>query len=152
MHATAVIPLLLASVSPGSTKHIGQLDGVMPEMAKRLRDLESIDDIGCTKTQTLFSKWIEYASLVKGVSVESYILKTKEKAENGHWPDSIHAMWRGWREASRPEDRETVARVATDWLRAVGWEGEEVLKEKVRLAESILEEVEALAADLPISE
>ena len=35
------------------------------------------------------------------------------------------------------------------WLHSVGWEGERALDEKVRLAESILVEIEALVADLP---
>ena len=49
----------------------------------------------------------------------------------------------------QPEDRRTVTRVASEWLQEVGWESEDVLTDKLKLAESILEEVEALAADLP---
>jgi hypothetical protein len=38
------------------------------------------------------------------------------------------------------------------WLPAVGWEGPQVPNEKVWLAQGMLSEMEALAADLPSGE
>ena len=42
--------------------------------------------------------------------------------------------------------------LAEDLCRAAGWEGREVLEQKVRTAEEMVSEVEAMAAHLPLDE
>jgi len=40
-------------------------------------------------------------------------------------------------------------RLVQDWFHAVGWEGQDLLEEKVRMAEEMVAEVAAMAAHLP---
>ena len=40
-------------------------------------------------------------------------------------------------------------KLVQSWLGKVGWEGKEILDKKLQMIESIMKEMEALAADLP---
>ena len=80
--------------------------------------------------------------------------KLLSMAEKGRVRDVADMAWRGFTflpnpEKSTPEISRKADALAQEWLNAVGWDGSEVIAKKIELAESILDMVEAMAADLP---
>lgn len=151
-------PLLLRGITPSSGRPMSQMAEAFPDLWMRVAELEgSIDmrpeDVGALTG--FFSRQCDLLDRIAwGGLVEYFEKKLPIMAKDGRHRDVIDLIWHVWQYVPKPEDAATkndeeAMALAKDWLLAVGWDGEEVLKEKVKLAESILEEVEALAAALP---
>ena len=147
------IPLIRAGLAPSSSRMLAQLGELNPDLWERLVDFLGCADVDATIAEKILVLHGELCELSRGERwgglVDYFPKKLRLMSERGQFTEMMDAAWRGW---SMPPDTAVVKHkldtVATEWLQTVGWEGEEFIKEKLKVAESLFSEVEALAADL----
>jgi hypothetical protein len=162
----ASIPLIRRGITPSSTRSLIQLEDVLPEWKWRICEWEGSASLAAADVIALLPAVAEGLSLRRALptsqwgDLHAYMAgKAEWLARKGQHRDAYHVMWfivGGLYEGVRTtEDPAVVSKANTfvrTWLRSVGWEGQEVLEEKVRVAEEMVAEVEAMAADLPSAE
>jgi predicted nucleotidyltransferase len=91
-----------------------------------------------------------------GFALEFDVRRAELFARTAHHEQAVHLMWRVIAYHSHVIRASSDAALAShgtqrvqDWFHAVGWEGQDVLEQKVRMAEEMVAEMEAMAADLP---
>ena len=152
-------------VTPSSTTGLVQLESVAPELKDRICEWEGSSGLSADLVQALvptISKGysIAEAALAAYGELPHYAAKKAAwMADTGLNREALHLVWNsvGWlaRFAIAGDDPQMTSEaieLVQDWFRAVGWEGQEVLEEKVRMAEEMVAEVEAMAAHLPLDE
>jgi predicted nucleotidyltransferase len=159
----AFVPLIASGVTPSSTKSLPQLDNYPGELRKRIYAWEGSDGMSRDDLLRLVPTVSRPLSLPIspqwGRMGEYFQAKARWMAEHGMHRDAVHLMWMVvsvtggvFHNSEDPETRRIAEVYAQSWLHAVGWEGQEVIEEKVRLAEEMVAEVEAMAAHLPSDE
>jgi len=160
------IPLVIHGVSPSSTRALLQLEAVSPEWKEQVCEWEGSARLRQEEVLALLPTASESLSLIRATGssqwgdICSYMVKKADwLARNGHHREAPHLLWYvvgGLDEVIRETDDSLVVskaqRLIRKWMRSVGWEGQDVLEEKVRIAEEMVAEVEAMAAHLPSAE
>ena len=150
------VPLLRAGMTPGSTKILVMLRMVSPKLTELYFRLEGSAQMEQSDVLALVSIVGKVHELSKDPSEwtllsqhlrEKWTIMVKKSLHR----EALHGMWFWWLVVTDEKKIEGL-KLASKWLHKLGWEGEAVLKEKVRLAKLILEETETLAADLPVTD
>jgi predicted nucleotidyltransferase len=160
------VPLLINGITPSSTRALIQLEGTSPELYERICEwqgssgleaeevkalLPTVDECLCIGAASFTLDW--------GDLTRHFADKMAWMVDNGLERGAYSLLW--WfvgglaKYAWASDDAEMVSKtekLVQDWMHAVGWEGQEVLEEKVRMAEEMVAEVEAMAAHLPSGE
>ena len=156
------VPLLRAGITPSSTRGLVLLGEVSRELKNHICEFEGSSKMSPDDVLALLPYLSEVVPLVAQLGYEQlfqYAIKKIEwMAKNGQHREAFHTMWVGMgsvgknRECEDPSIKSKGSKLAQSWLGDIGWEGKEVLEEKLKLAKSLLKEVESLAADLPSPE
>ena len=162
-HHLICMPLTLHGTSPSSTRELIWLEEVEPGLKDRICDWEGSDRLGPWRVLVLLAAISQILSLVGAVIPSQagdlpkyFVKKAQWLARNGYHREALHlvGILAGGGAKIAAESSNTwmirvIRRVVLVWLGLVGWEGQEVLKEKVRVAEQMVTEVGAIAAYLP---
>ena len=153
-------PLLRIGIAPNSLRALGQLGKTSGKLKERICEWDgstkmSKDDV--LGLLPVVSEGISLLDKSENGHLPEYALKKVEwLTKNGLHQEALHLMWIGMslcaglgRRHADPLLRSKATELVQSWLEGVGWEGQEVLEEKFKMAESIVGEVEALASDLP---
>ena len=160
------VPLLLKGISPSSSKPLAQLERVSPELKDRICQWLGSAPMGASDVRALLpviQKCLSYgeAQYPEGAGglPRYFAEKAAWMADNGLHHDALATTW-GFlgfltHSAAISDDAKKasdIERLVRKWLKAVGWEGQEVLEKKVRVAQEMVAEVGAMAAHLPTDE
>jgi predicted nucleotidyltransferase len=154
------VPLLRVGITPSSTRSLIQLGKTSGELKERICEWEGSSKMSVDDVLALLPTFSESMSLLDaskwGHLPEYFAKKMEWMAKKGLHREALHSMWLiigvtigECRKREEPSVTSKASKLAQSWLHSVGWEGQEVLEAKLRMAASILKEVEALAADLP---
>ena len=160
------VPLIRHGITPSSTRALLQLEEVWSELKERVCEWQGSTRLSREDVLALLPMVAQGLSLAEGLSesqwgnLPAYMAKKAEwLARNGHHREALHLIWflvGGLKEVVRASENAALVSTAHGmvrmWVQLVGWDGQEVLEEKVRMAESMVADVEALAADLPSDE
>lgn len=155
------VPLLRTGITPSSMRALGQLGPVSSNLKSRISVWECSSTVSTLFVLVLHSILSDGVALVdasKWGHLPEYAVKKMEwMANNGLHTEAMHAMWIGmgvygaeWRRRGDVTVGSEELILVQVWLGLVGWDGTQVLAQKLATAKSILAEVEALAADLPM--
>ncbi len=104
---------------------------------------------------SVFVKCVPFVPLQMCHLAEYTVKKLEWMARHGLHREAIHTLWvcigRIGAICRQRDDTTVVEKavaVGREWLRAVGWVGKSVLREKLKTGKVIIQEVEASAADL----
>jgi predicted nucleotidyltransferase len=151
-HAAAAVPLYRAGVTPSSTRKLFLLAGVNPEVRARIIELECSLHMMAAEVSALIAVIERYCALTDRADLGGLpvymIAKAASMMKHGHLPEAVDVLWSA-AGLSIPADeaRENARPLLQEWLRRVGWEGKAALAMKLRLAESLLRDVEKLAGE-----
>ena len=140
------------------------LDRISPDLKARICEWQGSAAPIAENVQSVLAILEQSMALAKGKYPAAwgdlplyFAAKTRWMIAKGRYDDAFGLMWGAVGVldflAGRVDDAEMSSdarRLARDWLQAVGWEGQEVLEEKVRMAEGMAAEIEAMAAHLPL--
>ena len=159
MASLSWVPLLRIGITPSSTRPLVQLGITSAKLKERICEWEGSAKMSADDVLGFLSFITECISLdpSKSGHEKDYLMEKIEwMARNGLPQEALHLMWgvmyfsvNGVQESKDPIVVSKMSELARSWLRGLSWEGKEVLEEKLRVAKSLLEEVEGLAADLP---
>ena len=161
------VPLTLRGISPSSTRVLIQLDAVAPKWKERVCEWQGSAQLSKDEVVALLPVTSECVSLIQRAHRSPWLSQWGDtftyigrKAEwmtaNGYHREAVHLMWYlagaqhdVIRSTTDPLVASRSRELVDTWFRAVGWEGQDVLEEKVRMAEEMVAEMEALAAGIP---
>jgi hypothetical protein len=157
------VPLLLHGVAPSSTRGLLQVEAVAPGLRDRIFAWEGSTQMSLEEVVALMPLASRCLALQQAIDSEEwgqmyghFESKAKWYLARGSHRMALHLMGflpGGMTEAAvksgDPENISAARELVAQWLHAVGWEGQEVLEEKVRTARQLVAEMEAMAADLP---
>jgi hypothetical protein len=148
--------LATQGVSPSFARAMIQLEEVSPALKERICDWEGSSGLTVDEVEALLPAVRERLAFVRqtGLSLFRYDRHWAEWfAETDLHREALHLMWRAMasyaqivQDSNDPILGSSGTQRVQDWLRAVGWEGQKVLEEKVRMAEEMVADVSALAA------
>jgi predicted nucleotidyltransferase len=155
------VPFVIKGEAPSSTKALTNLDSIAPELKRRMLEWEGSAGLSADQVAALLPPvqvalaWMLEADPAQSVFGE-YLARTAEAmAASGRHREAVQLLWRVFgglclvaRAVDDPQSVSEATSMMEDWFPAVGWEGQEVLEEKVRMAEEMVAEVEAMAAHL----
>ena len=150
--------LLRIGVTPSGTRSLEQLGKNFGELKERLCDLEvatTMTPEDVVAANSVFVKCVPFLPPEMGCLAEYTVKKLEWMARNELHREAIHTLWvcigrivTICRKRNDVTVVEKALAVGREWLQAVGWVGETVLQEKLKMGKTILEEVEASAVDL----
>jgi len=152
-----LIPLILHGVSPSSTRSLIQLGTVDEGLKQQLCELEGtaeLDSDNVSQAISLFAKLTNIADTEKWGELPEYVVKKVEwMSQNGFPQEALHTAWFncGFRvkdclDASNHNAIREMSELVKQWLKTMGWQGDEVLKSKLEILASIWKEIEASTA------
>jgi hypothetical protein len=154
------LPLLRMGMTPSSTRCLIQLGTVAPELQAQLYAFIGANvwtTASVLALEPLQREWLALAERTKHGHLLDYVVhKARWLAHHGEPPSAFACMFAvsamiAW------DCREDAAKAAQAtaltqrWQAAIHWTGPAVLAAKVALAQSLLQEMETLAADIPAS-
>jgi hypothetical protein len=154
------LPLLRMGITPSSTRGLIQLGTVAPEIQVQIYTFEgssALDAAAVLALEPLLQEWMTMIDRTKHGQLGDYFVhKALWLAQHGYPQAAFHCMFvtTGSISGDCREDATKVAQateLAQRWLPAIHWTGPEVLAEKAALAQSLLQQMETLAADSPES-
>lgn len=154
------IPLLRAGLAPSSTRSLVQLRTVAPLLRAQICAFEcspTPSPAAIAVLNVLLHEWIVFIDTTKYGNLGDYFAKkARWMGQQGLAEEALHCMFliTGAVAGDCRADAAKAAQVtalAQRWLAAIHWTGEAALKEKATLAQSLLQAMETLAADLPAS-
>ena len=155
------LALLQKGITPSARQPMGRLAKVRPALCERIAKLECSQDMSVEdvlRLVTLFSDQLDTMEPTeRSPTMKHFEMTLPIMSTAGQLSDVIYNIWVEWRWMPKREEASAdmnakMDALATNLLHFVGWEGEEFFREKLKLAESIMEEIEAITADLPPAE
>ena len=160
------VPLVREGITPSSTRALLQLESVAPALKDELCEWEGSVGLSGGDVLSLLPTVSESLALFDAMGssewgrLSAYFTEKAERlAKREHPQAAMHIMWftvSGLAQVAQDCEDELISSQVTTlvqiWLRATGWDGREVLQQKVRMAEEMVAEVEQLAAQLPSDE
>jgi hypothetical protein len=152
------VPLLRAGLAPSSSRGLVRLSPVNRQLHDRIADFEGSCEMipeDILDLQARFLQWSSIAGLERYKNAPEYVTKKAIwLAQQGFPQAALHAMWVYVylivEECIGNEEQKAPATMlAQQWLQAVKWDNEATLQQKGLMAQSLLEELGVLAADLP---
>lgn len=156
-YALITIPLLRVGITPSSSRSLIQLGAVSAPLQARIVEFEGASTLNSEAVlalEPLFREWMALVDPVQWGSLGEYFArKTVWLARQGFVQAAVHAMWppvSGTAQACAQDQtkmRQATA-LAARWLRAVHWDGPQVLAAKGAMAIALLNEMETLVMDV----
>ena len=149
-HAAASVPLYRAGITPSSSRKLILLAGVSPGIRARVAQFECSLPVKAADVAALMDTCTRFCSLSDrgdmGGLPGYMIAKASSMMKQGDLHEAVDVLWCATR-MSLPavEAQEKSRPLLQEWLRGVGWEGADALGVKLRLAESLLSDVEQIA-------
>ena len=152
------IALLQKGISTSSARLMSQLADSNKELSDLMSDLEGslyLDSSDTPGIANFTTREIDIIDPERSSEMFVYFdIKISSMVKKALLHDLVDFTWRGFAflpspNDSTPEVTQKADTLAEEWLRTMGWHGEEIIEGKIRLAEAILRKVEATAADLP---
>jgi hypothetical protein len=154
------LPLLRAGVTPSSTRSLIQLGSVAPQILAQIYAFQGSSTLNAANVlalEPLQREWLVLADRTKhGHLLDYFVHKALWLAQHGYSHAAFRCLF-GVSAMIAWDCREDAAKVAQAtalaqrWLAAIGWTGQAVLAQKVTLAQSLVQQMETLAADVPAS-
>lgn len=156
------VPLLRVGKTPSSSRGLLQLGSVSHTLYTQLCELEGSVSMKADDTVALQPLLLESLPLIDRKvwgDLPAYFTKKSEwLIRQGYISEAIHAMWMviglipmNLSQTDDPTVKAKAVRITSNWLQQMGWTGQAVLATKVRLAETLVAEIEKEAANLPPS-
>lgn len=158
--SVAPIPLLHAGIAPSSTRSLIQLSTVSASLRAQICAFEGSSTLTSEEVHALtplLHEWMAFVDITKYGHLGDYFAKKAIwMARQGLPQEALHCMLlvTGTVAGDCRADATKAAPItalARRWLVATHWTEEATLQEKVPLAQSLLQAMENLAADLPAS-
>jgi hypothetical protein len=154
------LPLLRRGITPSSSRGLIQLGTVASEIQAQIYAFEgsrTLNTASVLVLEPMLREWLALVDRTKHGHLGDYFVhKALWLAQQGYPQAAFHVML-GVSGPVAEDCRQDAAKaalateLAQRWLPAIGWTGPAVLAEKVALAQLLLQEMERLAADLPVS-
>ena len=157
MTAFFSVPLLMARENPSTARLLTQLGEIRPDLRDRLCELQGSDGLEADDLRALLPLMKSILLLNPdrhGQAGEYWLKKLDWMIEHDLYGEAVKTMWLVGVSAvmSSVENNEdsSVCSAGADlsnrWLRAVNWEGADVLQHKLETVRSLMVEMEGLAA------
>jgi hypothetical protein len=152
----ALLPLIQQGVSPSSTRHLAQLGNIAPNLKERIHDFEGSTHMTVANVLSLANiveRWGGSYQNKKQSDLGTYMLEKARWMANNHlYKEAVHALWINVSfkafdclNAETQNVQQSGSLFALEWLRALGWQGEFLLKQKLKLAREIWRDVKTSA-------
>ncbi len=150
----AIIPLLQHGIAPSSTRHLIQLGHLSASLRNRLCELEGslhMESADVLALFPIFSRLNALSDTSKQGHLPEYMRKKALwMTRNGYHREALHTIWINnsfsVHDCLHREDSSAfseVGPVVQDWLRAVHWDGKDILAGKLKDVTCIWEEIHA---------
>jgi hypothetical protein len=154
------VPLLRLGITPTSTRGLVRLGKTSQKLKESICEWEGSSRMNAGDVLALLSLILAGVSFMDtskwGVLPTEYIVKKIEwMVKNDQHREALHVLWIGmgvhaaqWRRSEEAWIKKG-SELAQRWLEGVGWDGKVALEQKLKMAETLLKEIEASAENLP---
>ena len=155
-YALITVPLLRVGITPSSSRSLLQLGAVSASLQARIVEFEGTSTMNSEAVLALEPLFREWMALVDpgqwGSLGEYFARKTVWMARHGFAQAAVHAMWppvSGTAQACAQDKTKMgqATALAARWLRAVHWDGPQVLPAKRDMTIALLNKMETLVMD-----
>jgi predicted nucleotidyltransferase len=155
------VPLLRLGITPGNASSLVRLGETSGKLKERICEWEGSSKMNVDDILGFLSLILEGVSFMDSsrwgiLPTEHVVNKIKWMASNDLPREAFHVLWIGmgvlaqeWRKSEDAWIKSKGSELTQRWLENIGWGEKVVLKEKIRMAEAILKEIEELADNLP---